>query len=497
VTDLARFRVAPMAFLVAVGFVAVGIALAATSLADPNGYERTLFYSPGIGVAWAGIAGLFCFGYVGRVLLVGEAQGATPKCALGAALGLLFLGFAALQLSRILQARGWPIVATQTVPPASYAARAFWIGLGGWCLLALGVVLGRLIGQRYERLARPATQTQWSALVPVAALLALLGFIGITLVVWSTGKIALFSRNVDSVRFTQSRGIAYAGLLEYELLASACLCGAILVLGGKRRIAPVLLFAVSISALAIFRADRTPIVFIALTLGFVRTLGGRRLNRATAALVVALVVVLVSGLGVFRLQSSVGTVDRREAVVRSLFDVAPEFREQAFVYHVFPSQAPYLGGRDAGEILSSVFPSRALSVAGIDKAAVYGDNSHDYTAVMDSLGYYTIQKPLRTGLIGELWMGFGPWGIVFGLLIAGVVITRIGVGQPGSPLSLVRRSMLSSLVIFALITPLAALLPLALMLLAPVTVIEALLRSAPSLSGHGVADALDYEGTRA
>jgi putative peptidoglycan lipid II flippase len=463
-----------------------GFFVSATPLLPWSHWRQLFFEWPAFGAVWAGFSGLAVLLYFCSILLFGEARWAVPKAVVSASVALLLLGFAALQLSRVLQERGWPILSTQTVAPLTYGADAFLIGALGCFVLSLGVLLGSRVRRGDDARTVSVNQGAWASTTPVAGGLFALGMLGVLIVISTTHRVALFSQNIDAIRYSQGKGVGYASLLEYELLACACLAGAALLLGARK---PLLAFlvAASVVSLVVFRADRTPIVFVVLMLGFVRAFSGHRFRRAGAVVIPVVLALAVAGLGVARLQSSAGPVTRQQAIARSLFDVAPEFREQAYVYHLFPQEAPFFGWRSVQEALSSVFPSGVLRVAGINKQTVYGDNSHDYVRVMNALGLYRVTKPLRTGLIGELWTDFGLPGALTGLFLFGVLVSLLRFRPTSSAVSVVRQAMTASLLVFALVTPIAALLPLALMLLLPMSLIDALVSaSARSPGGEAV-----------
>jgi hypothetical protein len=133
----------------------------------------------------------------------------------------------------------------------------------------------------------------------------------------------------------------------------------------------------------------------------------------------------------------------------------------------------FTAGRDAAAVASSVVPGKLLALAGVDKTAVYTDVSRDYSVTMRQLGYYPRnEKPLRIGLVGELYADFGFRGIVFGTFIFGLLVGLIPLRPGVAPRRVMPVVLLGVLAMMLLITPPPALLPIALMLLAPLVVLN-------------------------
>jgi hypothetical protein len=386
---------------------------------------------------------------------------------------LVLLGFAMLHVLRVLRADAWPIAGTQRLPSLSLADHALVIALVCGCLLTVAVRAGLMWGARR---ARPVSRgPSWEEVALWAPALAATGVFGALVVVAKTGSIPLFANNIDELRYQQGSGVGFATLLEYEFLTSACVAGAAWEPLRGRRGFLGLVFVASTLGLIVFRVERFPLIFIVTTLLFLAAVRGRRVSRHTLAAVVLGAIACVFALGVFRLSSQQTPVDGREAVVRAIFDVSPEFREQAFAFQIYPHGMPHTGRAEVAAVAASVVPSGMLRVAGIDKGAAYTDSSRQYSLAMRQLGYYSSVKPIRIGLIGELWAAFGPSGLVLVLLLFGVIVGRIAASRDETPLGQLRRALASSLCLLALITPLATILPIALMVVGPIFVLQKLL----------------------
>jgi hypothetical protein len=466
----ARVHAWPIIAAIAASLV-LGATLAASNLATEGPWIAVL-NSPSAAIPWtlAG-CGIFVF-----LALREIRRGATDLLARFIPLlyfALLFLGFAMLDILRELKNAAWPIAATQTLPPIADANHALVVSLGGGVILAAAIRIGTTWAGR--RPTKPGATHEWQAVALWAPVLAGAGFVGAAIVTAKTHSIPLFGHNIDALRYSQGSGIGFATLLEYELLAAACF--AVGAWGPLRARRPwlTLVMISSVLGLVLFRVERLPLIFVVTTMLFIGSIRGRSVRWRSIVVVFAAVIAAVFGLGLHRLSSQQSTVGVREGVVRSAFDVAPEFREESYALQIYPRDVPFTGASAAEAMASSVLPSSALRIAGINKHNVYTDSSRQYSAAMRQLGLYTTPKPLRIGLVGELWADFGAVGIVIGLTIFGFAVARIAYLPTSSPFGQLNRAVGSSLCVLALITPLATIFPIALMVWGPAVVLEKLL----------------------
>jgi hypothetical protein len=472
-----RAQQLPISILGAAGLVL--IAMLAPVLSDVRIGEY--FEDPIRSLSTMLLAALLTAAFVLSPLWAGGKSWFAPRLVVGTYFILLFLGAAAIGALRLFAELGYPIAATQRLPSVPQTLHAVELGaIGGSCLAAGSLVslMSTFVSRPHPATSRDAAAHEeharsWAVYRRAAPYLIALGLVGCAVITASTGRIPLFSQNIDALRFSQGSGLGFASLLQYELLLVACLATAGLVLDRRGRRVWGLYLPAALLALVVFRVERSPFIIVFFVLLVTLVFSGRSISPVAVAALGAIVLTVVVGMGLVRLASSSALDDKREAVVRPLFDVAPELREQAFVYEIYPALHGFSASRDAAAIASSVVPGRLLALVGLDKAAVYTDVSRDYSVTMRQLGYYPRnEKPLRIGLIGELYADFGVRGIVLGTFGFGLLVGLIPLRPGIYPRRLVPVVLLAVLATMLLITPPPALLPIALMLLAPLAILN-------------------------
>lgn len=427
------------------------------------------FASPAIARSWGALGGIALLWMAARPLWRGIGERFVARTVVLAYFMLLFLGVAAVEQLWLWKRAGWQIAATAPLPAQPLVRHAFWLGLVGGLMLGLGAFAVARRGFP----SKAVRGGDWADLLPGATILAGIGLSGALIVVAKTHQLALFTRNVNATRFDQNIGVGYASLLEYELLAAACVAGAAFVHGRRARGYALLLTAGCLATLLTVRAERAPVIFAAVAIGFAYVLHGRRIRRLSLAAGATLLVLGSLALGAERLSSTGSHVTTEGTLVHALYDVSPEFREQSWVYYVYPAKTPTLRSRAVAADLSSLVPSRALGAFGVDKHAVYGDISHTYSQTMSTLRYYPFGiAPLRVGIAGEMWADFGWAGLLGGLFALGCLAGLVSRLQAETPLGTVRKSVATTSLGFALIAPIGALLPLVMMLALPLWVLS-------------------------
>ena len=447
---------------------AVGTAFCALLAVSVGNIDAPNFFGdPMLSLIALTAAALLLTAFALRPLWAGTQSAFAPRFVVALYFILLLLGAAALSALRLLASAGYPIASSQRLPTVEQTIPAFTTGLlGGACLLAGLLLSTGPRGPRRDGGTAPELDDArfWTHAARVMPVLIGVGFVACVALVAKTGQIAILAPNIDATRYEQGAGLGFISLLQYELLLAACIGVAGLVLNDTRRRFWLAGIAVSLGALVVFRVERTPVLVSFLMLIFVTVVAGRRVPRRMVVILAIVTAVAIGGLGLFRYGAAQSLQDRREAVTRPLFDVAPEFREQAFVYRIYPQLhgGGYMAARDLGAIASSVIPSGVMGALGVDKAVIYTDVSREYSETMRTLGYYPNNvKPLRVGLIGELYADFGYAGVIGGMALFGFLLGRFPSAVRDCA-QLMRVTVIGVFAALALVTPLPALLPISL-----------------------------------
>jgi len=464
-----RVGLAPLAI---VGLAGIVVLLALLRDAT-DGHSITNAVSGPAALAWT-LAGAAITGYLLlRPLWARATPWIVPRTILLAYAFLIFVGAAGLNAIRLAAEHGYPIASTARLPGPALVDHAVAVAALGGLVLVLGVTIAVVALGGLNRPPRGAAALRldgpgWLRLHAALPVLLVIGLLGAVVITAANGQLPILAQNIDQLRYRQAAGLGFASLFEYELLLGACIAGITLALAPTRKRRSAAYLLVFLACLIVFRAERSPLVITVLSVGFAAMLAGRRLPARVVLLGVLAGVAFVVVLGLVRFVSSGPVADSRELVVRPLYDAAPELREQAFVYQVYPDLQPYLGSDAVIATASAFVPGRLLSLVGVDKSKIYTDASRSYAKTMQRLGYYpNAGTPLRTGIVGELWADFGPVGVGVGLLALGLLVGRLAWSRMRTPHDLVRQSVVAALVFFALVTPLGALVPIALMLLVP------------------------------
>lgn len=383
---------------------------------------------------------------------------------------LLCLGLLAVHLLKVMGRDGYPIAVDQRLPADTQLENALNLGLEAGIALLLGWMLTRLVSRPALNAEAAPTEEHyarmWATYRSLMPALLGLGLLGCAILTAATSRVPLFSADIDTVRYAQGSGLGFASLLEYELLLVSGVAASGLVVDKAWRGRWASWLGVSLILLLLFRVERTPFVVATLVVVITAVASRRQITLVTAVGVLFAVVSVVFGLGVVRLASSGELRDIREAVARPLYDIAPEFREQAYVYAIYPELKPYTAKGDMAAILTSVLPGRALSLVGVDKGALYSDVSREYSQTMRQLGYYPHQvKPLRVGIVGEMYADFGRYGMWVAMSVFGVGLTCLEIWSSRDAGRLLVSVLAGAFCVMALITPPPALLPIALVVI--------------------------------
>lgn len=104
-------------------------------------------------------------------------------------------------------------------------------------------------------------------------------------------------------------------------------------------------------------------------------------------------------------------------VALSLYGTAGEFRDLAWSLDYYGFGDRFVYGRTLGSVVVPLLPSPAWRVVGIDKPAIYAQDSA--TLLAEAMGQTTGQ---RIGAYGELFMNYGWWGALVGAALYGLLL---------------------------------------------------------------------------
>ncbi len=391
-----------------------------------------------------------------------------PVVMLGGFASLITLGlWSDLSLERY-RSLAYPIAAYLPLPTASQIGTVILRDGVAFLAWAYGMALvgGRMKRRQVLEPARAQSLDEQSHRLRIAAhVLFAIGFVGSAVLVASTRTIAIFERDIDTVRYAQGSSLGFATLLQFCLVPTCVLYLVVFFMRGRRDVVALLLGLAAITLLVMTRAERSPLILVALGALFFARRDEIKLNVRSLGVVVILLVVLSQLLGLLRLQSERTERDPREGTVRALLDVSPELRERAFLYEFVPDRKDHLGFDAVPALTLSVLPGRVLSLVGVQKKESYTDSSRIYSQMMRDLGYYETVKPIRVGITGELWLDGGWLALIVGMFFFGTLVSWLNSLNPADPILRAAAALASAYVVFALITPLGALLPIAMVTL--------------------------------
>jgi len=162
-----------------------------------------------------------------------------------------------------------------------------------------------------------------------------------------------------------------------------------------------------------------PRFFVVLPVGVILLLWDRFRARISARLVIATIVFGIPAIGLVffvRLRTE-GPAAALGPLSLALYGSLGEFRDLAWALEHYSEPGRFLHGGTLGSLVVPLLPSVAWSIVGIDKDAVFAQNSA--TILADQMGRVTGQ---RIGVYGELFMNFGWEGALVGALLYGALL---------------------------------------------------------------------------
>lgn len=143
-----------------------------------------------------------------------------------------------------------------------------------------------------------------------------------------------------------------------------------------------------------------------------------RIRLLPIAVVLVPLTIVLALLGSLRQGAS--SIERVSPLGAALYGSFLEFRDLAWSMDYFTGSQHFTHGSTLPSVVVPLLPGKVWSLFGVDKDAVYENNSANVMAA--AMGTDTGQ---RIGLYGEFFMNFGWWGSLAGALLYGLLITWI------------------------------------------------------------------------
>jgi len=291
--------------------------------------------------------------------------------------------------------------------------RAAWfVSVCTFAALLVAVATSRLLRSQVNATPRPLSWN-WSRLEAMAYVLFVLAFIGTVISIRRIGYIPVLTGDPTSARIDYP-AIGGVGYRLSMLGGVAALLVAILAAARRASLFTYAMGAASLLLVGLYG----PRFFVVLPLGVAILLWDRvrkpvRLGRA--ALLVAVAAPSLAFLGYLRERDR--SVSLLGPVAFSLYGTIGEFRDLAWSLDYYGFGDRFLNGRTFGSVVVPLLPSPVWRVVGVDKSALYAQDSA--TLLAQAMGQTTGQ---RIGAYGELFMNYGWPGALAGALLYGVLL---------------------------------------------------------------------------
>jgi hypothetical protein len=293
------------------------------------------------------------------------------------------------------------------------------IELAAW-FVAMCTFVALLVAAATSRLFQAnASQTRrffvwdWPRLEAITYVLFALAAIGTFVSIRRIGYIPILAGDPTSARvdYPSIGGVWY----RLSMLGGvSALLVAILAAARRASLTHYLVGAASLGLVGLYG----PRFFVALPLGVAVLLWDRvrnpiRLGRA--ALLVLIAAPLLALLGYVRERDR--SVSLLGPVALSLYGTIGEFRDLAWSLDYYGFGDRFLHGRTLGSVIVPLLPSPIWRVVGVDKPALYSQDSA--TLLAQAMGQTTGQ---RIGAYGELFMNYGWVGALLGAMLYGFLL---------------------------------------------------------------------------
>lgn len=273
--------------------------------------------------------------------------------------------------------------------------------------------------ERQERVRSPSLVWDWERLRLATYLIFVLAFVGTVVTLRRIGYIPAFAGDPDFVRFD----FPAIGGIWYRLSmlgGVAALLAAALAAG---RQAGVGVYGAGFISLLLVGAYG-PRFFVALPVGVAlllwqQTRGSLRVGRIVIVTLIALPVVVLAGYW----RQGFPTEGVLGPIGLVLYGTFLEFRDLAWALDYFQLGDRFVHGATLASIIVPLMPTPAWSLLGIDKAALYAQDSANLIA--NAMGQ---SVPQRIGAYGEFFMNFGWPGAIGGAGLYGLLLAHLDRG---------------------------------------------------------------------
>lgn len=353
--------------------------------------------------------------------------------AVAASMGLLVTGGRPIRLSRPATLVGTMAMIMVVCGPWSYYATRqffpqFYVPINRALIYAaFGIGITALACRLVIRLPAPSTPRavwEWSPaildrLVTALLILAVVGTIGSLARI---GYVPLFRGDIREERllYADEAGIFFRLSL---LGAAASVLGGVRWMQFGRTTTAVIAVPIGVVCTALYGPRFFPFVAIGILFvcydAYVRRV--RPLRLIAGGVIVAALGIFAAvhreAAGTFVFEQGVLPLDARTVFNAMGYVSVPEFRDFAWSLDYFDEDRHRLHGETIAGAAVAILPAAAWSVVGVDKEALYSRDSG--TIMSEILGQNT---GIRIGILGELYMNFGLWGITIGMCLFGTLI---------------------------------------------------------------------------
>ena len=291
--------------------------------------------------------------------------------------------------------------------------RAAWFVAVCTFLALLVAAVGARVLRRAPTKTRRPLEWHWPRLGAITYAVFFVALVGTVVTLRRIGNVPILSGDPTMARvdFPALGGVWY----RLSMLGGvSALLVAVLVSG--RRATPML-WLVGLSSLALV-GGYGPRFFVVLPLGVSILLWDRvrsPINTRRLVFAGALGIPLLAILGYWREQDS--SVALLGPIGLALYGTLGEFRDLGWALDYYGFGDRFLHGQTIGSLIVPLLPAPVWRIVGIDKAAIYAQDSAHLLA--DAMGQTAGQ---RIGAYGEMFMNFGWTGALIGAVVYGALL---------------------------------------------------------------------------